>query len=218
MSKREDLVKFHKKSIAEAAERLFEKQGLEQTTMDQVAREAEYSKATIYVYFKSKEEIYYYIVLNGMQKMMCRMENGLNSCEEVTGKYKAVCHELAGFSEEHPFQYKALTDTIAVDLESRKRMPVLEEIYQIGEEMNDIFNDAFQEAAVQGSCRDDLNSLTTTMVLWSSLSGIIRLANEKEEYLTQRMNLSKAEFLDDAFDMLLRIIIKEEVADEEKNN
>ena len=34
--------------------------------MDDIAREAEYSKATLYVYFQSKEEIINAILLSGM--------------------------------------------------------------------------------------------------------------------------------------------------------
>lgn len=57
MSKKQALTEFHRGSILAAAERLFAEKGTEKTTMDDIAREAEYSKATLYVYFQSKEEI-----------------------------------------------------------------------------------------------------------------------------------------------------------------
>ena len=57
MSKKQALTEFHRGSILAAAERLFTEKGTEKTTMDDIAREAEYSKATLYVYFQSKEEI-----------------------------------------------------------------------------------------------------------------------------------------------------------------
>jgi AcrR family transcriptional regulator len=43
--------------ILQAAEKRFIRQGYRGTTMDDIAREAEVSKATIYAYFKSKEEL-----------------------------------------------------------------------------------------------------------------------------------------------------------------
>ena len=54
MSKKQALTEFHRGSILAAAERLFAEKGTEKTTMDDIAREAEYSKATLYVYFQSK--------------------------------------------------------------------------------------------------------------------------------------------------------------------
>jgi AcrR family transcriptional regulator len=44
--------------IAAAALRVFAKRGLHQTTLDDVAKEAGVSKGTIYLYFKSKEELF----------------------------------------------------------------------------------------------------------------------------------------------------------------
>ena len=45
-----------KHEILEAAEKLFLANGYEDTTMNQIANEAEFSKGTLYNYFKSKEE------------------------------------------------------------------------------------------------------------------------------------------------------------------
>ena len=45
MSKKQALTEFHRGSILAAAERLFAEKGTEKTTMDDIAREAESSKA-----------------------------------------------------------------------------------------------------------------------------------------------------------------------------
>ena len=45
-------------NMVKAAEKLFFKNGYESTTMDQIALKAEYSKATLYNHFKSKEQIF----------------------------------------------------------------------------------------------------------------------------------------------------------------
>ena len=47
MGKRQALAEYHRGSILAAAERLFSEKGTERTTMDDIAREAEYSKATL---------------------------------------------------------------------------------------------------------------------------------------------------------------------------
>ena len=51
--------------IIDAAERVFFNKGLENATMDDVAEHAELSKGTLYLYFKSKEELYLAIHLRG---------------------------------------------------------------------------------------------------------------------------------------------------------
>jgi AcrR family transcriptional regulator len=45
-------------NIIKAAEKLFLSQGFENTTMEQIANKAQYSKGTIYNYYNSKDELY----------------------------------------------------------------------------------------------------------------------------------------------------------------
>lgn len=63
MNKKERLYEFNRKHILSAAKELFLEKGAAQTTMDEIAKKADFSKSTIYVYFKSEEEIFDYIVL-----------------------------------------------------------------------------------------------------------------------------------------------------------
>ena len=49
--------------IIDAAERVFFLKGYDLATMDDVAKEAEFSKRTVYVYFNSKEQIYFEIMV-----------------------------------------------------------------------------------------------------------------------------------------------------------
>ena len=46
----------HRAAISSAAATLFSEKGVEHTSMDEIAKQAGYSKATLYVYFKNKEE------------------------------------------------------------------------------------------------------------------------------------------------------------------
>lgn len=58
MGRRKKEPKFvHREKIASAAQRLFMEKGIEAASMDDIAKAAGYSKATLYVYFKNKEEI-----------------------------------------------------------------------------------------------------------------------------------------------------------------
>lgn len=52
--------------ILDAAENIFAQKGYAQTTVDDIADEAQFSKATIYRYYKSKREIFAEIIMNSM--------------------------------------------------------------------------------------------------------------------------------------------------------
>ena len=54
-----------KKLILNSALEVFKTKGLEHATMDEIAQEADFGKATLYYYYKSKEEIFSTILIKG---------------------------------------------------------------------------------------------------------------------------------------------------------
>ena len=56
-------IAFNRRNILDAADKLFCKNGVEKTTMEQLATEAVYSNPTLYGYFKYKDEVYFALVL-----------------------------------------------------------------------------------------------------------------------------------------------------------
>lgn len=63
--------------IMEAAQELFSLKGFEQTTMADIARSAEIAAGTIYLYFKSKEELFYALIQEGMRKLLEDLKNAV---------------------------------------------------------------------------------------------------------------------------------------------
>jgi AcrR family transcriptional regulator len=74
-----------KSAILKAAEKLFFKKGFKSVTIDSVAKKAEVSKGAVYLYFKSKDEIYSQILLNNIDTFHRRLshlfENGKSPSE-----------------------------------------------------------------------------------------------------------------------------------------
>ena len=209
--KKEALQLFHKETISSVADRLFQKNGMDKTTMDDIAQEADYSKATLYVYFKNKEEIFSYIVLKYMKLLLEKIENGVSASSNVLQQYKAICIELKEFYTQYPDYYQFLTATIAVDQKSRMETPVLEEIYATGECINEKIALVMNSGIQEGYFREDIDVLPTVFMFWASLSSIIQLANNKSQYIKQRMDLNTDAFLEYCFTNFLRIVLKEGV-------
>lgn len=68
--------------MIEAAEKLFQSQGFEKTMMDQVAFGAGYSKATIYKYFHSKDDLYLAVAAVIFERLCTNLEKALNESEK----------------------------------------------------------------------------------------------------------------------------------------
>lgn len=78
-------VKEKKARILEVALRLFNDLGYHETTLDEVAKQADIAKGTLYLYFKSKDDLFIQCMFDGSEKwMLCAREimNGTGDFRE----------------------------------------------------------------------------------------------------------------------------------------
>lgn len=192
----------HREKIASAASVLFMDKGITATSMDDIAKAAGYSKATLYVYFENKEEIVSIIVLDSMKKLYHYIVSALEQQESTKEQYNFICRGLVQYQEEFPFYFKMVLDKINIDFESHNYLPEEKETYQIGEEINEKIKEFLISGINKGDLRGNLKIMPTIFNFWGILSGLIQLAANKEEYIKKTMGLSKIQFLEYGFHML----------------
>ena len=192
----------HREKIASAASVLFMEKGIAATSMDDIAKAAGYSKATLYVYFENKEEIVSILALESMKKLYDSIESALAQQESTKARYESICRGLVHYQEEFPFYFKMVLDKINVDFEKGDCLPEEKETWRVGEEINEMIRDFLISGMEKGDLRRDLEILPTIFNFWGMLSGIIRLADKKEEYIKNTVGLSRPQFMEYGFHML----------------
>ncbi len=196
----------HREKIVSAASALFMEKGIAAASMDDIAKAAGYSKATLYVYFENKEEIVGLLVLNSMKKLYDYISSALIQHETTKARYDFICQGLVQYQEEFPFYFKMVLDKINIDFESRDYLPEEKETYQIGEEINEKIKHFLFSGMEKGDLRGDLEISPAIFNFWGMLSGIIQLAANKEEYIKKSMGLSKKAFLEYGFSLIYHSI------------
>lgn len=188
-----------KEAILMAAEELFEKKGYEATSVDEIASKTVVSKTTLYAYFDSKELIWNTLVCNYMEKLLADARKAADSEGSFEDRYYTLCFDIASKFEEHPVIYRGTLGKISMDLEQE----VFKKIYEIGETTNEAIADFIRSGIKEGTVKKDIDIYPAVIMMWSSISGIILMSNDKEEYLKMRFNMSKEDYLKKAFKMLL---------------
>lgn len=200
----------HRENIVSAASTLFMERGIAATSMDDIAKAAGYSKATLYVYFENKEEIVSILVLNSMKKLYDYISSALIQHKTTKARYDFICRGLVQYQEEFPFYFKMVLDKINIDFESKDHLPEERETYQIGEEINEKIKNFLLSGMEKGDLRGDLEIMPAIFNFWGMIAGIIQLAANKEEYIKKSMGLSKIKFLEYGFSLVYHsIAIKE---------
>jgi AcrR family transcriptional regulator len=195
-----------------AAKALFAEKSVEGTSMDDIAARADYSKSTVYVYFSGKEDILYNIVLDDMK----RLDDGIRAClsehESFETRYFAICSLLVELAGSDPTFLELVLGKISVDEADFVRLPVLKQIYDVGEETNRLIGRLFQEAIENGFADASVNPAAAGMVFWSSICGLISISANKEVYFQKNLGLSRESFLQYGFELLLNSIRNKEKA------
>lgn len=78
LTRREREKAAHRQEILDAAVRVFSRRGFAAATLDEIAQEAEFSKGAIYLYFPSKEDLLFNMIMDlghfameGFKKVLC---------------------------------------------------------------------------------------------------------------------------------------------------
>ena len=192
----------HRENIVSAASALFLEKGIAAASMDDIAKAAGYSKATLYVYFENKEEIVGIIVLNSMKKLCDYISSALLQQETTKSRYEFICRGLVQYQEEFPFFFYLLLDKINIEFENNNYLPEEKETYQIGEEINEKIKQFLLSGMAKGDLRSDLELMPAIFNFWGMLSGIIQLAANKEDYIRKSMGLSKNQFMEYGFSLV----------------
>lgn len=199
------------KDIIDAAEKVFFTKGFSNATMDDVAEEAEFSKRTLYVYFRSKEQLYFEIMLRGYKLLNCIYEQRLEKSPLKTGieKIKLLGKTLIDFNNDYPKYFKAIMDYENGDMDfNNNDDKSIQECYREGEKLFSFLKDAISEGINEGTILDDIDVDNTSLILWSSIVGVMHTSGKKEKYLIHYHNITSTELIDAAFKFLLHSIEK----------
>lgn len=93
-SRKEAERKARQKLILDGALRVFKSKGLEHATMDEIAHEADFGKATLYYYYKSKEDIFNTILVSGWVSLWNGIEELVVSEETPRRKFISIIKRI----------------------------------------------------------------------------------------------------------------------------
>ncbi len=141
--------KYHR--ILEAAIKVFAEQGFFQSTISQIAKEAQVADGTIYLYFKNKEDILVQFFSYKTKQVFERFREGVASQGTAIEKLRSLIRRhLEAFQQDRnmAFVYQAETHQT-----SRRAEP---QIHAMSKMYMDIVSEIVEQGQQEGSIRKDL--------------------------------------------------------------
>jgi TetR/AcrR family transcriptional regulator len=162
-------------AIVSAAERLFALKGYDGVAMDDVAREAQLAKGTLYLYFNNKDSLYLAVAVRGAVILKEMMARGV--AREARGIDKACAVSVAfyEFSKQHPFYFRILTDAGTRCLSADTGEAIRQEFAACAADSVKIAVDAVKAGITDGTIDPEAEPLKTAMFLIESTRAMVKI-------------------------------------------
>ncbi|HVI41362.1 MAG TPA: TetR/AcrR family transcriptional regulator [Anaerovoracaceae bacterium] len=192
--KREKEKLIREKEIIAAAERIFCIKGYEDASMDEIAKEAQFTKRTLYQYFENKEDLYFAVVLKGFKKLFSKITEA--NKKELTGyeKLEKSCRDYYQFYRDNPEIFSLINYWGHVKSKSSEESRNKSELIQFN---NILFQNAaeiIEEGKADGSIQLELDSEKTAISLVYLMTGFFNQLSTTGDNFTQHFSLDKEEF------------------------
>lgn len=205
-SRREQEKQARYESILDAAELVFSEKGYERTSMDDIARTANLSRALLYVYFKDKAAIQRGIMLRAGEGLRQRFEEACNDTDTGLEQVSAIGRAYYRFYLEEPDYFSALTQAATAMQEADDDQS--EQMSCCKSETMKLMVQAIQTGLEDGTlCRERIQEpFQTALYLRGALHGVIMLCQQEMEEPGRLGDYSQESLIEHTMIMLMSSI------------
>jgi AcrR family transcriptional regulator len=185
IERKNQIRKIRQEDIVNAAERVFFSKGIQNATMDEVAKTAEYSKRTVYAYFTSKEQIYDAIISRAYQILNNLTYDALEKRHPTNGleKVLVIGQTYLDFTKAYPNYFRAMADYENRDEDLTTQDEYKKANYLEGNKSADLLIQSIREGIADGSISKDLDPVSTAFILYGNIIGFVNIILKKERYI-----------------------------------
>lgn len=159
--------------ILKAAEKVFFEKGLAQATMDEIAERAELSKATLYLYYGSKEDLYLGVECRGKQILNEMFEKAASTGRGAIERLQNIGQAYFEFYQRYRPYFRMFAFSENNQLHSEVSQEMLGKCSASGQKAGQAMANIIKDGINEGVFRPELDPFETTIILWRSSKGII---------------------------------------------
>jgi AcrR family transcriptional regulator len=170
--------------------------------MDEVAEEAELSKGTLYLYFKSKKDLYLGIACRALKLLHDLFEAAIDKNSTGMQQSGAIGEVYFQFSKSHPDYFDTILHYESSKKDSVENNTLLEQCHRVERSKMQIVAATIENGIKDGTIRDDLDPMKTAYVLRGANTGIIQLIAREENQIKEHEKFSSEDLINIFRDMM----------------
>lgn len=205
ISKREQNKVQHRQTLVDAARRLFVQRGFEGTAIDDIVREAQLTKRTLYQYFLSKEDLFYAVRVVGAHELLADYEQANTPGATALERLRQFNQAFLRFYIEQPDMFRLLSYQPA-NQANCKASPSFREL----EALNMLRVRLYAELVVQSREDGSINpALDLHKALYFGFFGafsLLNTASTSDRDMWAMIGMREADFLQFSFDLVCDVL------------
>lgn len=194
LSRREKEKESRKMEIVNAAEKVFGQRGFDSASMDEIAKEAQFAKRTIYQYFVSKEDLFFAVVLRGFNLQFRYLGDAIEKGDTGLGKLRLAASAYYQFCLDFPNLFRLMSYAGHV-MEGAGASPNSSVLAGLGQGVFKEYAKVIEAGKADGSIRADVDSLMGACSVAFVLTGFFRMLSEAGPAFTKSRGLDQEEFV-----------------------
>lgn len=165
------------RAILAAARELFLAKGVGGTTIDDVARSCSLAKGTVYLYFASKDEIAFALLLEGTRELVKALKDSVDPVASPMQQLERLALAYYRFFVSQPDSFRYMFVVPHESYSGRVAEELLEQWEAAGREALGLLADVLEKAAAQGDL-EVADAWSTAVALWSAITGVIAIPSQ----------------------------------------
>jgi len=171
----------------DAAQKLFAGKGFKNVKMEEIAKEAEFTRKTLYAYFNSKEDLYLEVFIRISKQRWSFLNNEMKKVDNGLPRIREVGKANYDYTVANPEHFKMIVylDHYGMDF-SIKNNDLQNEMMKARKEIVETLHSAYRKGQQDGFIRSDLdidkNQIYLGLSLRTMLNEIVLAYHDKKFY------------------------------------
>lgn len=156
--------------LLEAAISVFARQGFDRATVDEIVREAGFSKGAFYVHFESKEDLFWAMLEHRIERQHEAFKEAVDHARPVAENVRTILRAVFGLVEEDPFWGSLFMEFGAHAARNEKVRQRLAALY---DRWRELLVQLLTDGREAGRIRPEIDIEFTTTVLIAAVEGSV---------------------------------------------
>jgi TetR/AcrR family transcriptional regulator len=213
-----------REEIISAAQKIFFEKGLPASTMDEIAEAAELSKGTLYLYYKSKEDLYLAVSMRGGEILHQMFAEAIATGEPTIRLIMNLGETYYQYFLKHRNFFRMYYYFENTQVHKQVSEEMLGQCMLSDQKIWSIVIGLIQQGIDEGVLRADLNPAQAAVILWANGNALMRQIDHHgdDNYWKLQMGIDLEETMRKAYQFILESMMtpegKEQVLHPEPNS